>query len=381
MKMKEEGMSDNIYWEEENIIKTKLKESIEKAIKRIMEDLNKGAIPGTTLGNPFAELKDPSTIRALLEAFVGIDAAYASAKLKDPSGIPALQEALKHSDPDVRWYAAKALAKLKDSSAIPALQEALKHYDCEVRWYAAEALGELKDPSTIPALQEALKDSDPRVREQAAYALAKLNDPSTIPALLEALKDSNPEVRRHAAEALAELKDPSAIPALQEAVKDSYHDVRWYAAKALAEFEDPSLIPISALQQLLENDYFNLSQVLEITKKLKLYEENEIKDIIKEALEVVYFEYNFGWELKDVKEGVEVVKVEPGGLADKAGIKMLDIITKIEGKEIKNSKELSKEIEKYSEGAKIQLEIIRDDGRKIEIKKIEIILPKEGGKK
>jgi HEAT repeat protein len=374
-----------------------------------------------------AELNDQIGFTFLLDAlndpYLCIGAALTLGRLKIPAAIPALQRRVKSGDIEARIAAADALAQLKDPSVIPFFQQVLKTSDdarirgialaglvellkdpsllsplfqkllkdpdFRVRQNAVYNLGQLKDPSTIPALQEALKDSDPYVRMNAASALGQLKDPSVIPALQEALKDSDPQVRVRVADGLAQLKDPSGIRALQEALKDHNVEVnmRFYALNALAKLNAPSLIPISVVQEFLEGNYYDPEdeetswlgidelysmdinlQTLKIIKKLKLYDENEIKDIIEGIIKIIIptevsIKSNFGWELKDVKEGVEVVKVKPGGLADKAEIKEKDIIIKIETKDVKNAKELLKEIGKYSTGSRIQLEIIREKNK------------------
>lgn len=59
--------------------------------------------------------------------------------------------------------------------------------------------------------------------------------------------------------------------------------------------------------------------------------------------------------------GAFVAKVTPNGPAEKAGIRAEDVLTKINGKEIKSSLELTHELFKYKPGDKITVTIFRDN--------------------
>ncbi len=58
--------------------------------------------------------------------------------------------------------------------------------------------------------------------------------------------------------------------------------------------------------------------------------------------------------------GVTVVEVNAGSAAEKAGLKVNDVITKFDGERIKTSEELKKILEGYSAGDVIEITILRD---------------------
>ena len=64
----------------------------------------------------------------------------------------------------------------------------------------------------------------------------------------------------------------------------------------------------------------------------------------------------------DVTAGVFINYVEPDSAADKAGLKMGDVITKVDGTEIKTVEDLNLAKKKYSAGDTATLEIYRPDG-------------------
>ena len=64
----------------------------------------------------------------------------------------------------------------------------------------------------------------------------------------------------------------------------------------------------------------------------------------------------------DVTSGVFINYVEPDSAADKAGLKMGDVITKVDGTEIKTVEDLNLAKKKYSAGDTATLEVYRPDG-------------------
>jgi len=64
----------------------------------------------------------------------------------------------------------------------------------------------------------------------------------------------------------------------------------------------------------------------------------------------------------DVESGVFVCSVEPDSAAEKAGLKMGDVITKVDDTEIKTVEDLNLAKKKYSAGDTASLEIYRPDG-------------------
>ena len=64
----------------------------------------------------------------------------------------------------------------------------------------------------------------------------------------------------------------------------------------------------------------------------------------------------------DVTSGVFINYVEPDSAADKAGLKMGDVITKVDGTDIKSVEDLNLAKKKYSAGDSATLEVYRPDG-------------------
>jgi Trypsin-like serine proteases, typically periplasmic, contain C-terminal PDZ domain len=77
-----------------------------------------------------------------------------------------------------------------------------------------------------------------------------------------------------------------------------------------------------------------------------------------------------------VNEGVLVSNVQPGGPADKAGIKAGDIIVEVNGKKISEVQDLQNQIMKNPPGTKINLKVIRN-GKELTFTVITV--PLEGG--
>ncbi|WP_292782031.1 HEAT repeat domain-containing protein, partial [Nostoc sp. NMS9] len=118
--------------------------------------------------------------------------------------------ALKDSDYNVRYHAAKALGKIGNAEAVPELIAALKDSDSDVRRYAAEVLGKIGNAEAVPELIAALKDSDSDVRRYAAEVLGKIGNAEAVRELIAALKHSESYVRRYAAEALGKIGNAEA---------------------------------------------------------------------------------------------------------------------------------------------------------------------------
>lgn len=79
------------------------------------------------------------------------------------------------------------------------------------------------------------------------------------------------------------------------------------------------------------------------------------------------------FDLKDV-EGIIVTKVIEESPAEKAGIKAYDIITKVNGDKITNRLEMVQKIAAKDVGKKVEVMILREDGKDLKEKKIEVKL-------
>lgn len=65
-------------------------------------------------------------------------------------------------------------------NAVDAVIRALEHSNPRVRWGAARALGIIKNPDAVPDLKRHLKDADPSVRGECHSALKALGDNSVF---------------------------------------------------------------------------------------------------------------------------------------------------------------------------------------------------------
>src|SRR5579859_2788259 len=91
----------------------------------------------------------------------------------DPRVVAMLRKALRHSDPDIRYYAQLGLGFL---GHLKEVRHALQDDAPTVRAAAAETLGfySLKSSDDVSALDGALRDADPQVRRAAKTALRRL---------------------------------------------------------------------------------------------------------------------------------------------------------------------------------------------------------------
>ena len=122
------------------------------------------------------------------------------------------------SDRD-RGRAARELRRF-GAQGVPTLITALKDSNEDVQWCAARALGEIGPDAkeAVPALIAALKDANDYVRRVAAYALGGIGPDAreAVPVLIAALKDANTGVRYFAANALGDIGGPEAKTAIPE---------------------------------------------------------------------------------------------------------------------------------------------------------------------
>ena len=82
-------------------------------------------------------------------------------------------------------------------------------------------------------------------------------------------------------------------------------------------------------------------------------------------------------EMFDLPVGVYVTAVSDGSAADKAGLKKGDVITAVDGKEVKTCEELNAQKNLHSAGDKIELTYTRDGKEE----KVEVTLDEVEGKK
>ena len=69
---------------------------------------------------------------------------------------------------------------------------------------------------------------------------------------------------------------------------------------------------------------------------------------------------NFGLP---VSEGVGVVSVADGSPADRAGIRVMDIIVAVDGTPVRNTGDLEDILVKYRSGSSVKIDLLRGDER------------------
>ena len=76
-----------------------------------------------------------------------------------------------------------------------------------------------------------------------------------------------------------------------------------------------------------------------------------------------YKDFIQAYNLK-IKEGAVVADVMPNSPAEKAGIKRGDVITKIDGIQIKDPQDLVFQVRKHMVGDKLKIEVVNRSGNK-----------------
>jgi HEAT repeat protein len=203
---------------------------------------------------PLVEDPDLKVRRAVVQALGGS---------QDKLAVAAMVSALRDSDRDIRWRAAKALqsigwqpasdeqsvwravaqcefVKAADfgAVAVESLIAELEDANSPSRREVANSLGRIGDARAIKPLLAAVGDPDPNIRVAAVDALNGFRDPVVVAKLIEALKDPNKYVRAVAAAALGNAADTSAVEPLVAVLTDDDWAVRKAAGEALARMRD-----------------------------------------------------------------------------------------------------------------------------------------------
>jgi serine protease Do len=76
----------------------------------------------------------------------------------------------------------------------------------------------------------------------------------------------------------------------------------------------------------------------------------------------------------DEKYGIVIVNVEPGTVADKAGLQRYDIIAKVDDREIREINDMHRNIGARSAGDTVELTVFRDEGDRLAEKRIKVTL-------
>ena len=192
-----------------------------------------------------------------LPRFIGLVATTVAflAAAASAADIAQLKAALQAGAPAEQYSAADALADLGPQAreAVPDLAAALKSSDSELRWRAARALGVIGDPQAVAALRTATSDGEVPVRAQAIFALGRLkaSDAESVEAVVAHLSDEDTQVRRAAIRALRLIGPPQRkmIPLIVKLLSDSEPTV---AARALSSLTDGGVEVLPSLTAALE---------------------------------------------------------------------------------------------------------------------------------
>ena len=212
----------------------------------------------TAAAEALGKIGDPSTVDALLAAFIGknpqekgmfcySDLQQAALNALVQIGKPAVSQLIdvlqsKEYNFVIRAAAATAIGKIGDPLEMPALVNALSDGEHDVPEAAAEALVLFGKPA-IPLFDELVKYPYTDAYRHAAVAYGKLDIQSALPILTRHLEHGGRGVRLNTANALGNIGSPLAISALIKALDDKDSDVAEAAAKALGKIGDPSAIP------------------------------------------------------------------------------------------------------------------------------------------
>jgi HEAT repeats len=126
-------------------------------------------------------------------------------KLQKGGNVPALIRLMGHTDPNVRWQAARALGTFGAPAVIP-LIGALCSPDTRTLLGAVEALGAIRDARSVQPLTGLLhRKRSIEVRMAVVFALGEIGSPEAVPELILLLRDPDKYIRYGAALALDQL--------------------------------------------------------------------------------------------------------------------------------------------------------------------------------
>jgi HEAT repeat protein len=145
---------------------------------------------------------------------------------------------VKHRASDARRHLAQA-----GPLAVPAITRALRHPNPEIRWFACNFLDQYLDSDALPELIARIEDEVPKVRGRALHSLAcerckegecRPGEDTFMPTVLGMLEtDPSPTVRKQALNLLFQIvhrRADAQVALLRARDEDSDEDVRAYAA-------------------------------------------------------------------------------------------------------------------------------------------------------
>ncbi len=222
----------------------------EEAFATLMGMLNAQSTTPTQLAaEALGQLKDERAIPVLSAVLQDHTDQFTREKLADalarfgPAAAGPLVELAKHSEPHVRYCAARALRSVRSDQTVWALMGMLTDEASWVRLSAAQALAGLSDEDVVEALKKALNDASDEVRVAAAEALAAIRKPEMLDTVLTLTGSRDPGAAVAAVRALAFHQDERAARALRTAATSDRLEIRSAALVVLRDHPDPESIP------------------------------------------------------------------------------------------------------------------------------------------
>ena len=138
-----------------------------------------------------------------------------------------------------------ALGKIKNWISISLLKRLYQQEkNARIRASVIMALGMMTSDKLMPVFQSALRDEDPRVRANAIEAIEGIKSGSIVGIIQPYLEDPNNRVRANVAKAIWKYGDFYATDTLSEMLSSSDKWYRASAAYAIGEINDPKLLKV-----------------------------------------------------------------------------------------------------------------------------------------
>ena len=198
--------------------------------------------------------------------------ALALGNIDSSKSVKLLINALKDSNQEVRFNAARALGMMENPEAFDILMEALNNYmdssldsadqvpieDAQIFFEedsiigAIIALGKIKNWVSISLLKKLYQqEKNARIRASVIMALGMMNSDKLMPVFQSALRDEDPRVRANAIEAIEGIKSGSIVGIIQPYLEDPNNRVRANVAKAIWKYGD--YYAIETLTEMLDS--------------------------------------------------------------------------------------------------------------------------------
>ena len=199
--------------------------------------------------------------------------ALALGNIDSSKSVKLLINALKDSNQEVRFNAARALGMMENPEAFDILMDALNTYmdsnldstdqvpvedDAQIFFEedsiigAIIALGKIKNWVSISLLKKLYQqEKNARIRASVIMALGMMGSDKLMPVFQSALRDEDPRVRANAIEAIEGIKSGSIVGIIQPYLEDPNNRVRANVAKAIWKYGD--YYAIETLSEMLDS--------------------------------------------------------------------------------------------------------------------------------